>query len=411
MTISGRKIGTPAPIIALVFIAWLASCDGAAAQHYEGCFVNGQQVSDAMCNGGASGGGGADSAAMGAAGSLGYALGANVGLAIRNMLQNDNNGAPTTRQLNERGIALWNQGRIQEAAESFRQALNTDPSDGITLSNYLIAESQAQYQAGNIDKARELAMRAIRNDNGSDEQRGVAKQQLAVYDQAITARNEAAAALAQRQFAANEQDLLGQIRPVHATPVVAKAAPKPKDDYVPNPVSRLDSDPRDYPKLSSYTKDQRLAHDMNHNGIEAAELYHDWARAMSNFAAAYDYDPVGPFSKVIRHNMEIAAKHLDAQRAQRLAAAGANANANANAKTSSPAATPQTGNAAAKPQPAAAQVKQVLPKTYAQCNAELQSQTNTCRRADGSWDREGCFNPAWTRFKSCVNGLNEASVH
>lgn len=370
----------------------------AAAQHYEGCFVNGQQVSDAMCNGGTSGGG-ADSAAMGAAGSLGFAIGAGIGGAIRNMLLDDNNGAPTVRQLNDQGIALAKQGRLQEAAEMFRQAYNADPSDAIVRANYLVTEGEAQYQAGNLEKARDFAMQVIKENNAPDETMTVAKGDLGTYQQAIAARNQAAAAQAQRQFAAGEQDLLGQIRSVHATPVVAQAPP--------HPVARMPGDLRAYPSLKTYTEDRKLAHDMNQEGIDQAELHHNWALALSNFGAAYDYDPAGPFSKVIRQNMEIAAKHLDADHAQKLnaAASGTSPKANPNPQA---AAAPAT-NAPTLPQSADAQPKQVLPKTYAACNAELQSRTDACRRPDGSWDRAGCFDPAWTRYQGCVKGLTDAS--
>lgn len=385
-----------APAVALTCALLGPDAERAAAQHYEGCFVNGQQVSDAMCNGGTSSGG-ADSAAMGAAGSLGFAIGAGIGGAIRNMLLDDNNGSPTSRQLNEQGIALANQGRLQEAAEMFRQSYNAD-HDSIVLSNYLVTEGQVQYKAGNLDSARDFAMRAIRNGDGPVD---VAKQDLAIYNQAIATRSQAAAAQQQRQFAAGEQDLLGQIRPVHATPVVVQAPP--------HPVARMPGDLRAYPSLKTYTEDQKLAHDMNQEGIDQAELHHNWALALSNFGAAYDYDPAGPFSKVIRQNMEIAAKHLDAERAQRLNAAatapGTSPKANPNPQTATAPAT----NAPTQPQTADAQPKQVLPKTFAACNAELQSRTDACRRPDGSWDRQGCFDPAWARYQTCVKGLTDAS--
>lgn len=386
-TRAGRLALIPA-VLALVSLG-----DNAAAQHYEGCFVNGQQVSDAMCNGGTSGGG-ADSAAMGAAGSLGFALGASIGGAIRNMLSDDNNGSPTSRQLNEQGIALANQGRLQEAAEMFRQSYNAD-TDPIVLGNYLVTEGQLQYHAGNVDAARDFALRAIRNDAGPV---NVAKQDLAIYNQAIAARNRAATEQQQRQFAANEQDLLGQIRPIHATPVV---------EAPPHPVARMPGDLRAYPTLKSYTQDQKLAHDMNQEGIQQAELYHNWALALSNFGAAYDYDPAGPFSKIIRQNMEIAAKHLDAEHAQKINAAATASGTNAKANPQPAAAPP--ANASAQTQTAGAQPKQVLPKTYAACNAELQSRTDSCRQPDGSWDRTGCFDPAWTRYQTCVKGLTDAS--
>lgn len=207
-------------------LALMSFAGGAVAQQYQGCYVNGQQVSDSMCNGGASGGGSANSAMMGAAGSLGFAIGAGIGGAIRNMLldNNNGNGAPTARQLNDQGIALFNQGRLQEAAELFRRSYNAD-HDGIVLGNYLVTEGQIQYHAGNLDSARDFAMKAIRNDAGAV---NIAKQDLAIYNQAIAARNQAAAAQAQHQFAADEQGLLDEIRQVQATPVVA-AVPKPRN--------------------------------------------------------------------------------------------------------------------------------------------------------------------------------------
>lgn len=376
--------------VALATVMLIALVAGANAQHYDGCFVNGQQVSDSMCNGGTSGTGGGD-AAMGAAGSLGFAIGAGLGGALRNMLLNDNGGAPSSRQLNDRGVALFAQGRLQEAAEAFRQALAVDPDDGVVRANYFVVEGQLAYHAGDLDKARELAMRAVQIGGGPLD---LAKHDLGVYNQAIAARSRAASQRAERQFAAGQQGLIDQIRPVRAT-----------DGYVPHPAARLDSDPRTYPELPSYTNDQRIAHKMNQDGIDAAELHHNWADAMSSFAAAYDYDPVGPFSKVIRQNMAIAAKHLDEEQAARAKAAGIAANPQANR----PPPSTQSADASAKLQATDAPPKQVLPKTYAECNVEFQARTNSCQRADGSWDREGCFKPAKTWFDGCVKGLTQAS--
>jgi tetratricopeptide (TPR) repeat protein len=228
-------------IAALASALLVAASGRAAAQHYDGCFMNGRQVSDSMCSGSAPGGGGPNAAMMGAAGSLGFAIGAGIGGAIRNMLLDNGNtnggtstGALTVRQMNEQGIALADQGRLAEAAEMFRRALNADPTDSIIRANYLITEAGVQYRAGNPDAARNLVLQVIREDDAGDHLIDLAKQDLAVYDRAIAARNQAAAAQAQRQFAAGQQDLLDEIRPVHATPaaVVTPAQPRSAADQL-----------------------------------------------------------------------------------------------------------------------------------------------------------------------------------
>ena len=234
-TLGYQRARDPARTAALACAMLVIVSGPAAAQHYEGCFVNGQQVADSRCSGGSPGGGGPNAAMMGAAGSLGFAIGAGIGGAIRNMLLDNNNtnggtstGALTVRQMNEQGIALADQGRLAEAAEMFRRALVADPTDSIIRGNYLVTEAQVQYHAGNLDQARNLVLQVLREDDAGDQILTIAKHDLGVYNDAIAARGQAAAAQAQRQFAANQQDLLDEIRPVHATPAAVVTPPKPQ---------------------------------------------------------------------------------------------------------------------------------------------------------------------------------------
>lgn len=92
MLISSRLIVST---VAIALCAALAPAREAAAQVSQGCFFQGQQVDMSRCNpgsGGANGGGSSmNSAAIGAAGSVGYALGGVLGSMLRDALT-DNGG-------------------------------------------------------------------------------------------------------------------------------------------------------------------------------------------------------------------------------------------------------------------------------------------------------------------------------
>ena len=378
--------------ISLAFISTMLTVgitEGASAQHYDGCFVNGQQVADSMCQGG--GGGGSPSS----------------------MTSNPmyGNVMSMSRQLG-----------------------------GAIVKSLMAPPSQT----------------AAPSDNGAAAEQERLRQLKAQQDQQFAADRAAADAAAQqeeRQFESGRQDLLGQIHSLgggsadgglHVIQKVgAFGAPelkvraiggnadagranadivepgevlrdslnspppkKPDDGFVPDPVARLDNiDPRTYPTLKSFTDEQRVAHDLNDDGVKSVELFHDWRQAWGSFAAAYDRDPVGPFSKVIRENMEIAARHLDQSQSQRNGPS-------APARTSiSSTASLNPHMVAATSQPPTEPLKGVLPKTYVECDAQFQAQTRSCQRADGSWDRTGCFDPAYARLTECAKGLTAASVH
>jgi tetratricopeptide (TPR) repeat protein len=385
----------------LGLVLLIAGAGDAAAQHYEGCFVNGQQVPDSECEdgggGGYSGGGGCNVICQG----LRALIWGPSGPSAEEIARRRSNA------LNNEGGNLYHQGRTAEALEKFQQAIAADPDNAVAQANFYGITGEVDFRSGRLDDALANSQRALEYARRNDPRYGDNRsnyQNIASNISMIKAAIAYRKTQARQQFAAGEQELLDQIRPVHATPVVVNASPK-DDGYVPHPVARLAGDPRDYPDLPSYTKDQHIAHDMNRDGVQSAEIFHDWPTAMSNFAAAYDYDPTGPFAKVIRQNMETAAKHLDQERAARAQAAAAVANP----KPKAPPHSAQSAHASAKSTASDAQPKQVLPKTYTQCNAEFQSRTNSCQRADGSWDRAGCFDPAKRRFEGCLKGLTDAS--
>lgn len=112
-------------LIAVVAAASLQLND-AAAQHYDGCFMNGQQVADSMCQ---SGGGGGSAPSMmsnpafGALSSMSFALGAAMGTAIRNSLQNNPGNAPATApapQPDPAAVRAEQQRRMQIEQENAR---------------------------------------------------------------------------------------------------------------------------------------------------------------------------------------------------------------------------------------------------------------------------------------------------
>jgi len=398
MMVVPRNLGkVTAPVIALALLILIAVTGSASAQHYEGCFANGQQVPDSECgdsgdSGGYSGGGGCNVICQGLRALIWGPSGPSAAEIARGR----------SNALNNEAGELSHQGRKAEAVEKLREAIAADPTNLMAQANYYGVQGEIDFDAGRLEVSLANSRRALGYARqtlgvaGYNDQEAVNRNiedNIRTAEQAITTRKQSA----QRQFAANEQNLLDEIRPVHATPVVAKATPKPRPDdgTVPNPVSRMPGDPRNYPDLPSYTADQHLAHKMNDDGLTWAETFHDWQRALTYFSAAYERDPVGPFAKVIRENMAIAAKHLDEESAQKKAAAVV--------------AKPNAGQPPATPHSSDAPPKQVLPKTYVECNAEFQSRTNGCQRPDGSWDRDGCFKPAKSRFDGCVKGLTAAS--
>jgi len=375
-------------------ILWAGHPGDAQGQAYDGCFVNGQQVADSMCQGG--GGGGAPSI-------MANPMFGNL-MSMSNML-----GGAIVKYL----LAPPPQGNAAPAYDS-------------------AAAEQARLQQLKAQQDQRLATER--------------------------ANVDAAALQDQRQFEADRNSLLGEVHQLgggasagnlsvvgtkgafgsaelkpHSL-VDAYNAPVDKD-LVPHPIYRDATDARDYPALPSFTKEERDAHDYNAAGVRAAEIDHDWVGAWGTFAYAYDLDPFGPFSYVIRDNMELAARKIDQERAKKSVApklasladdaspsargAGMPTPASASpvpmAPGSSTSGAPSGPSAPSAPPGASTPasptaVKAVLPKTFAECNAEFQAQTVACQRADGSWDKEGCFNPAWKRLSVCVNGLTEASV-
>ncbi len=77
----------------------------------------------------------------------------------------------------------------------------------------------------------------------------------------------------------------------------------------PPPIYRDASTPRSYPDLTSYTPQQHAAHDANEEGNLWAQKG-DWVEAMLSYQKALMQDPNGPFSKVIKENLDIARGHL-----------------------------------------------------------------------------------------------------
>jgi hypothetical protein len=153
--------------------------------------------------------------------------------------------------------------------------------------------------------------------------------------------------------------------------------------------------PRSYPDFPSYTKAQHAAHEAN----EMGQLYAaagNWGSALDSYRDALTDDPG---NAVIRENIAIAVKHLDAERAARPAPTASHAPTDSKPADGTP--------ASASQHPPTEQVKEVLPQSYADCNAAFQRQTNSCQRPDGSWDRENCFNPAKVRFDQCVRSLSQ----
>jgi tetratricopeptide (TPR) repeat protein len=364
--------------------------DQAIAQAYQGCYVGGQRVADSVCNGGSGGGSAPDYSAFSG---MGYALGQALGKAL---LAPPAPAGPSAEEiahqrannLNNQAVALAKQGRGAEALDLYRQALDAEPSNTVISANYYDMKAQLDFRAGRLDDALAESRRAIVVANDP------AWVDLKNHFQTINAAVVERDANKRRRFAAGEKDLLAQLRPVSAAAPAARAG-SPALELGVTPESRpvyREGMPRSYPDFPSYTKAQHAAHEAN----EMGQLYAsagNWGSALDNYRDALTSDPG---NQVIRDNIAIAIKHLDAERAARQ---GSTAKAPINPKPV------QATLAPASPRPPTEQVKEVLPQSYADCNAQFQRQTNSCQRPDGSWDRENCFNPAKVRFDQCVRSL------
>lgn len=116
------RFGFNAFVLMVVGAAVALPLRNAAAQHYDGCFVNGQQVADSMCAGGGGGGGGSSmmsNPAFGALSSMSFALGAALGTAVRNSLQPAPNNAPAP-QASAPAARAAPQGRYQFEQQNAR---------------------------------------------------------------------------------------------------------------------------------------------------------------------------------------------------------------------------------------------------------------------------------------------------
>lgn len=363
--------------------------EGASAQHYDGCFVNGQQVSDQMCQGG--GGGGSPPSMMsnpmyGDVMSMSRQLG---GAIVKSLM-----APPSQSAAPGDNAAAAEQQRLQQLKAQQDQQLAADRAAAEAAAQ----QDKRQFEAGRQDLLGEI--HSLGGGPGDGDLHVI--QKLGAFG---------APELKVRAIGGSADGGRANADIVEPGEVLKDALngnqpKKPDDGFVPDPVARLDNiDPRGYPMLKSFTDEQRVAHDLNEYGVKTVEIFHDWRQAWGSFAAAYDRDPVGPFSKVIRENMEMAARHLDQGRMH-----GSAASAPASSSTSASASSSPHLIAAAS-QPPAPAVKAVLPKTYVECNAEFQARTRSCQGADGSWDRAGCFDPAYARLTECVKGLTPASVH
>lgn len=337
-----RSLSRDLAAAGLLLVAALAlSGEQASAQAYDGCFVGGQQVADSVCTGGGSGGASPMSSAVGAAmGTMGFALGAALGgMLLDALTADDNQNAQVAAQ-----AAAANEAAAVQQANINRTA----------AAQAFAAEQRQQQQAFAQGKAD--LMRSVRPlGDGGDALQG--------------------------------DDLSPVVVDLGSNSALASTLqPRQLGDDDPHPVSRLDSDARNYPELGSYTQLQRDAHDFNDQGVSWTQAQPpDWQAAFKNFSAALNADPFGPFSNIIRDNLRIAGQHLDATR-------GASAR---------PVAAAVVAKTAQAPKPPA---KSVLPRTYADCNAQLQARTSGCSDM-------ACFKPEYTRFQACVSGLTPAAVH
>lgn len=195
--------GSAVALLALVALGCLGTSHPAAAQHYEGCYVNGQQVPDSECQGGGGGGG-----------YTGGSGGCNVICqGLRNLIWGSPGPSPAqsahnrSNALHEQATKLYYQGNYPAALDLYHQAMDADPSNDGAAGDYWALKAKMDRDAGNLDLALSDIQRAVPHAAAgytgyNDIQREI--------EQAIAARQ----ADAKVQFAKGQQDLLNQIHPV-----------------------------------------------------------------------------------------------------------------------------------------------------------------------------------------------------
>jgi tetratricopeptide (TPR) repeat protein len=174
--------------------------------------------------------------------------------------------------------------RYPEAIARWREALpywrgSKDP----LLGNIASVEGNLAYRAGKLEQARDFFRQALRYRPGHK-----------LFEETLTRLEKEIAAKAETQRHANEERRKQASNPNYPNPP---------------PVYHDANTPRDYPDLASYTPAQHSAHSDNDMGNVWAQKG-DWVQAMLNYQKALVEDPDGPFSKVIKENLDIATKHL-----------------------------------------------------------------------------------------------------
>lgn len=224
------------------------------------------------------------------------------------------------------------------------------------------------------------------------------------------ALDRAAAERGRNEFLAEQRALLGDLRDLRDAP----------NDNEPEPGVLRESDtPREYPRFTGFTADEKRAHDENFMGTVYGRAG-NWSYALSAFRDALNDNPYGPFSDVIRDNIKIAERHLAVagQGAQPAASAGSGANiVPAAAQSPPPLGKVQPAPAAAgQPQPATAQPAAAMqfppavpPNTYDGCNSVYQQWiAQRCQLADGNVNGKQC-SAADAFLSSCVTHLGKNS--
>lgn len=213
--------GSAFALLALALIAVVCTPHPAAAQHYEGCYVNGQQVPDSECQGGGGGGG-----------YVGGSGGCNVICqGLRSLIWGSPGpSGPSPAQvarnrsnaLHSQGTNLYYQGNYPAALDLYRQAMDADPTNDGAVGDYWALKAKMDRDAGNLDLASSEIQRAI--PHAAAGYAGYREIQSQI-EQAIAQRK----ANANAQFAKGQQDLLSQIRPVGNASGNASFALQPQD--------------------------------------------------------------------------------------------------------------------------------------------------------------------------------------
>lgn len=268
-------------------------------------------------------------------------------------LPNDNN--IQLNLANARGMAAQFEGRYADAVRYFEGALRYSPHNSTVRENLKRARATLASSKSPDQISRDEVLKAAQGAEKAQDWNAAVKYRQRAYELCMSAgRNDCDVDFAFVKYAVGRQEIANKnldagVKNLHEvldfynkkfspdasgfnslkewkTEIttalqIAEAQRRQEQATNPNypnapPVYRDDKTPRSYPDLGYYTPTQHAAHADNERGNLDAQT-HDWVHALLSYQQALTEDPDGPFSMVIKENLDLAMKHLKEDQAKR----------------------------------------------------------------------------------------------